>query len=75
MTAGGVIGSGTHNTGIKHGILATQVSSLASMLTTRERGGWVRAPSPLSSVLLTSRHSRMVLAELCGGLNTPASLF
>ncbi|OWK07239.1 GULO [Cervus elaphus hippelaphus] len=25
VTAGGVIGSGTHNTGIKHGILATQV--------------------------------------------------
>ncbi|XP_038291277.1 L-gulonolactone oxidase isoform X3 [Canis lupus familiaris] len=28
VTAGGVIGSGTHNTGIKHGILATQVVAL-----------------------------------------------
>uniref|UniRef100_A0A8D1FUT1 L-gulonolactone oxidase n=1 Tax=Sus scrofa TaxID=9823 RepID=A0A8D1FUT1_PIG len=28
VTAGGVIGSGTHNTGIKHGILATQVVEL-----------------------------------------------
>lgn len=28
VTAAGVIGSGTHNTGIKHGILATQVVAL-----------------------------------------------
>ena len=32
VTAGGVIGSGTHNTGIKHGILATQVSPPAWLL-------------------------------------------
>ncbi|EHB14250.1 L-gulonolactone oxidase [Heterocephalus glaber] len=31
VTAAGVIGSGTHNTGIKHGILATQVVALTLM--------------------------------------------
>lgn len=50
VTAAGVIGSGTHNTGIKHGILATQVSLSASPLTARERGGWDGAPFTLCTV-------------------------
>ncbi|XP_067844613.1 L-gulonolactone oxidase-like isoform X1 [Heptranchias perlo] len=31
LTVGGVIGTGTHNTGIQHGILATQVEALTLM--------------------------------------------
>ncbi|KAG8539860.1 hypothetical protein GDO81_020215, partial [Engystomops pustulosus] len=31
VAAGGVIGTGTHNTGITHGILATQVVALTMM--------------------------------------------
>ncbi|XP_073529935.1 L-gulonolactone oxidase-like isoform X1 [Phyllobates terribilis] len=36
VAAGGVIGTGTHNTGITHGILATQVVALTLMTSTGE---------------------------------------
>ncbi|KAM6989107.1 L-gulonolactone oxidase-like, partial [Passerculus sandwichensis] len=36
VTAGGVIGTGTHNTGIQHGILATQVVALTLLLASGE---------------------------------------
>ncbi|XP_075056574.1 L-gulonolactone oxidase-like [Mixophyes fleayi] len=36
VTAGGVIGTGTHNTGINHGIMSTQVLSLTMMTSSGE---------------------------------------
>lgn len=48
VTAGGVIGSGTHNTGIKHGILATQVGPLLPQAGQAQRPVYLKpSPSPL----------------------------